>query len=309
MVLFTQIVAAVVLMNVLIPKYLDRKKYIQFFLLLLLLMVFLFVVYTLFKLLHYDPKYQHTFNETGKRYAKESLLERLSYPSVFLSKIIKFLTPTALLLIVQFYKSQRQLSELKEQKRTAELSALKNQLNPHFLFNTLNNLYSLAIEKSEKTPEVIERLSNILDHILYRSKDDYISLERELNLIDDYLALEKVRYGDRVRVYFHKHINNDCKIAPLILLTFIENAFKHGVKQELEQAEISITITTKEENIIFEIVNTKPLKTKEPTTEALGLKNVQKQLELLYPDKYDLNISETDHHYTVVLTLKVDYHV
>lgn len=309
MVLFTQIITASVSIKILIPKFLDRKRYIEFFLTLLLLMFSLFVVYNLFKLYYYDPKYQHTFSELGKQYANDTFLERINSPAVFLSKALKFLTPTALLLMVQFYKNQRQLSELKEQKRTAELSALKNQLNPHFLFNTLNNLYSLAIEKSEKTPEVIERLSNILDHILYRCNDNYISLDKEILLIENYLALEKVRYGNRAEVTFTKDIKRQQNIAPLILMTFIENAFKHGVKQELEQAKIDIFLASSDGEIRFQITNTKPIAEETKISAPLGLKNVQKQLDLLYLNNYDLVISNDEKSYGVSLKIKVNTHV
>lgn len=268
------------------------------------LLFLMFVVYNLFKLYYYDPKYIETYSKLGKIHAKESLLQRLAYPSVFLSKSIKFLTPTVLLVMTRFYRNQQQFLQLKEQKKTAELLALKNQLNPHFLFNTLNNLYSLAIEKSDKTPEVIERLSDILDYILYRCKDKYVLLEKEIELIENYLALEKVRYGKRVDIQFKKDIKPDAKIAPLILLTFIENAFKHGVKQELKQAKITINLATENNLIIFKIENTKPhttIKSEEP----LGLKNVKKQLELLYPETHSLTILNENDMFLVTLTLKL----
>jgi len=304
MVIVTQAITAYTCLYILIPRFLNKRKYILFAISVLVLLLVMFAIYNFFKVWYYDPKYYETYNESGKFYARESFLTRFSNISVFLSKIIKFLTPTALLLIAKFYKNQQQFLQLKEQKKAAELSALKNQLNPHFLFNTLNNLYALAIEKSEKTPEVIERLSDILDYILYRCKDKFVSIEKEIELIENYLALEKVRYGKRVAISFEKTIKSDVKIAPLILLTFIENAFKHGVKQELKQAKIHLELITENDSITFKIRNSKPFVKIESRTEKLGLKNVKKQLELLYPEAQDLQILDTQKEYSVTLTLK-----
>ncbi len=303
MVVFTQLLAAYVCLNLLIPKFLNRKKYIAFVVSLMALLFALFAIYNLFKYLYYDPKYFETYNDLEKYYAKASFLDRLGSPSVFLSKCIKFLTPTALLLVAQFYKNQQQFLQLKEQKKSAELLALKNQLNPHFLFNTLNNLYSLALEKSDKTPEVIERLSDILDYILYRCKDQYVPLQKEIELIENYLALEKVRYGKRVNIIFNKTVDQEANIAPLILLTLIENAFKHGVKHALNQAKITIVLNSQNHKVHFEISNTKPNTKLESAEEPLGLINLKKQLTLLYPQSHSLTIIDKNDQYVVNLTL------
>nr|WP_273569082.1 histidine kinase [Maribacter sp. Hal144] len=188
----------------------------------------------------------------------------------------------------------------------AELTALKNQLNPHFLFNTLNNLYALTLDKSDRAPEVIERLSDILDYILYRCKENYVPINKEIELIENYLSLEKIRYGERVAIKFEHQNENDVKVAPLLLLTFVENAFKHGVSQELGQAKIEIFLNIKNSNIIFSIFNSKPNIPEEiqpKNEEHLGLKNVKKQLELLYPNSYDLQITEKEDSYSVMLKL------
>ena len=146
--------------------------------------------------------------------------------------------PTVILTIFNYYKEQKEVANLLEKKKTNELDALKNQLNPHFLFNTLNNLYVLALKKSDKTPEVIAKLSEILDYILYRCKNAFVPLKNEINLLHNYIALEKVRYNKRVDVTFNESIENNVQIAPLLLLTFLENAFKHGVSQEINKAKI-----------------------------------------------------------------------
>ncbi|WP_159099257.1 sensor histidine kinase [Aquimarina spinulae] len=187
-----------------------------------------------------------------------------------------------------------------------ELKALKHQLNPHFLFNTLNNLYVLSVEKSDKAPEIIEKLSDILDYMLYGSDKKFVPIQKEIELIENYLALEQVRYEDRVLVSFKNSIIENIKIAPLLLLTFIENAFKHGVSQELKMAAVKIDLSSEKEHVIFNIFNTKPLSTAEKLIQkkSIGLINVEQQLNLLYPDAYDLKIEETSKSFSVNLKLK-----
>ncbi|GAA6767459.1 hypothetical protein AAFH68_34080 [Flavobacterium sp. CGRL1] len=189
-----------------------------------------------------------------------------------------------------------------------ELKILKNQLNPHFLFNTLNNLYTLTLKKDEKAPEVIAKLSEILDFVLYRCNDDYVSIEKEILLIDNYIALEKLRYGvNRLDILFSQEIQESNKISPLIILTFIENAFKHGVINETEKAIIRLHLESKKQQIIFSIENTKPQNTFSETSDKskIGLINVRKQLDLLYPKKHQLEIDESQTKYTVKLCLSI----
>ena len=207
--------------------------------------------------------------------------------------------------MARFYKNQQKYLKLNEHKKTAELTALKHQLNPHFLFNTLNNLYALALKKADEAPEIIEKLSDILDYMLYRCNDTFVLLQKEIELVENYLSLEKVRYGKRVQISFEKDMDKDVKIAPLLLLTFIENAFKHGVSQELKEAFITIKINLEGDQILFNIENSKPNASVEENKaeHRIGLKNIKKQLELLYTDNYFLDIENTKDSYTVILKL------
>lgn len=300
-----QLITAYVCIKILIPKYLDTRRIDLFTLWVIVLQVISYIGYVAVHLFLYQPRFIQYYNDLQLHYADVPFIERITSFDVFLSKAIKFLTPTALLVMFRFYKDQQQLLQLKEQKKTAELDALKHQLNPHFLFNTLNNLYSLALEKSDKTPEVIERLSEILDYILFQCKDTYVSIHKEVELIENYLALEKVRYGKRVSISFQHDVDSKARIAPLILLTFIENAFKHGVKQELNNATIDIDLSVKEDMIYFNIANTKPPQGEGNGKEKLGLKNVKKQLALLYPESHTLSTQESDESYLVNLQLNV----
>jgi LytS/YehU family sensor histidine kinase len=215
------------------------------------------------------------------------------------------LTPTILLVIAKFYKEKQTYLQLNEQKKSTELSVLKHQLNPHFLFNTLNSLYALSINKSDEAPEVIAKLSEMLDYMLYGCNDKYVSLKKEIELIENYLALEKVRYDERVAISFNKNVEPDVRIAPLILLTFIENAFKHGVSQELKKAYIHIKISIEETFIQFDITNSIAKNRAYAKKETIGLTNVKKQLELLYLDNYSLDLKEETNCFNVRLKLPV----
>ncbi|WP_422108067.1 sensor histidine kinase [Winogradskyella sp.] len=301
-----QIILAYLLLDVLIPKLLNKKAYVLFVISLFIALITVFIGYVALRKYYFDVTYFDTYNDIAKNHAQLSLVKQLLDPSYFFSKTVKFLTPAALLFTYRLYKNQQDILHLREQKRFAELSALKNQLNPHFLFNTLNNLYALAIERSDKTPEVIERLSEMLDYMLYRCKANYVSLDKEIALIDNYLALEKIRYGKRVDISFEKNDGANTKIAPLILLTFIENAFKHGVSQELEVAKIKIVLNTDDEQISFSITNTKPaaiIGHADQDNDALGLDNITKQLHLLYPKAHELKINDSTDAYNVQLNI------
>ncbi len=307
MVVFTQIITAYTCIYVLIPRFLDKKKISLFMIWLLILLIVMFAIYTLFKTYYYDPKYYNSFSEIAKFYAQKDFWYRILNVQVFFSKVIKFLTPTVLLIIAGFYQKQKEFIQLKEQKKEAELSALKNQLNPHFLFNTLNNLYSLSLEKSDRAPEVIERLSEIIDYLLYRCRDKFVPITKEIALLENYIALENLRYGKRVTVNFEHSITNNLNIAPLILLTFLENAFKHSVAQALRNAKIDISLNTDNGIIIYIVKNTKPIiehsNIESVEEEPLGLKNAIKQLDLIYGEYYDLHIQNNENDHTVTLKL------
>lgn len=302
--LLCQIIIAYVCLYFLIPKFLIHKKHLLFAVGLVLLLI---VVYAIFAGLHeyyYHPKYAEFYSSNSKPYFKRSTWDNLINIPSFTRKSTKFLTPTILLVIAKFYKNQQKYLKLNEQKKSTELATLKHQLNPHFLFNTLNNLYALSISKSDEAPEVIAKLSEMLDYMLYGCNDKYVALQKEIELIENYLALEKVRYDDRVNIRFIKDVEKEAKIAPLLLLTFIENAFKHGVSQELKEADIQVKISLKENYIYFNIENSISKNKVLSNKQNIGLNNVKKQLELLYPEEYSLVIKEENNRFQVHLKLR-----
>ncbi|RZJ89054.1 MAG: hypothetical protein EOO20_12005, partial [Chryseobacterium sp.] len=195
-----------------------------------------------------------------------------------------------------------------EQQRTnAELQLLKSQLHPHFLFNTLNNLYSHILDQSPKAPEIVLKLSALLRFMIYESSDD-ISLGKEITLIEHYVALEKLRYEDRLDLSIV--ISGDTsghRIAPLLLLPFLENAFKHGASRQIDQCWISLHLSIDGNMMNFKLVNSVDNEA-EPggdKTGGLGLQNVQRRLDLLYPGGYTLQMLTEDQVYVVNLELKL----
>jgi len=300
-----QVILAYTTLKFIMPFFI-QKQWLKLLFLTIVFLIVIYMFYHLFRINYLELEYPKSYTNFFKENPSITLLERVFNLKDLLFRSVFFLQPTFLLLIHKFYKNQQKLLKINEQKKATELSVLKNQLNPHFLFNTLNNLYSLTINKSEKAPEIIEKLSNILDYVLYRSSDKFVSLQKEIELIEYYLILEKIRYGDRVEINFNKKIDKNVKIAPLLLLTFIENAFKHGVVQELNKATISILIETDNTSIHFYIKNTKPKQkplngAKDPN--GIGIKNVEKQLELLYDNSYDLKLKNTQDSFRVNLNL------
>jgi LytS/YehU family sensor histidine kinase len=170
----------------------------------------------------------------------------------------------------------------------------------------LNNIYALAIKRSEQTPEAIAKLSGILDYVLYRCNSDYVSLEDEVEMINDYIALERLRFGERLKVTFIKQLFGSVMIAPLLFLTLIENAFKHGASQQLGQASVDISLTATAEEIVFGVSNSKSASTRPEhlRDSKIGLVNLRRQLDLLYPRAHQLDLEETPERYTARISLK-----
>lgn len=304
LILLSQVAFAYLLTVWLAPRYLKPASYLPFGLYLLLSLFALVVVYCLIRKHYLEPKYLAYYQQEIYNYQPIQLSAWLSNPHVLLGKSVLFSVPGFLLLMMQYYRRQRRFAQLNAQKKVAELNALKNQLNPHFLFNTLNNLYSLTLLKSDKAPEVIAHLSDMLDYMLYQTKDPLVSLDREVELLQNYLALEMVRYGDRVSVVWDMQVQGHVRIAPLILLTFLENAFKHGVKEETAQADIRIRIKTDSTHLMVEIENSLPTgEAPVSRPEALGLENIQQQLTLLYPEGYEYLASVVNNRYRMQLKL------
>lgn len=302
--LLLQIVVAYTIIGFLIPKVLNKKQVLLFSILVFGLFASVYAICTLFLVEYLVPNYPTSYEVYLKRFESPTFQGIFFNINQFFYRSLYYAYPCIILMAISFYRERQELLVLHEKKREAELNALKNQLNPHFLFNTLNSLYLLALKKSDKTVRVIENLSHILDYMLYRCDKKYVLLKDELLLINKYIELEQIRYGKRVSISFDESITGEERIAPLLLLTFVENAFKHGVSEAIENAAITIQVVNKDNKLLFELKNTKPvLQQKTTERKSLGLSNIRKQLELLYPNKHQLNITEKPNMYTAELEL------
>ncbi len=218
------------------------------------------------------------------------------------STLLKFMRDSITLQDVEL-----RMKEVERQKIEAELSALKAQVNPHFFFNTLNSLYSLSLDKSDKAPELILKLSELMRYVIYETKVDAVSIEKQLEFVNSYVYLERVRAGEGLQIDMEirgDHFGN--KVAPLIFIAFIENAFKHGSKSRDTNPFIHILFDLESEyRIFFSIENSKEPGTDLKRPAGIGLTNVKKRLELLYPGKFTLDITDTSTLYRVELNLVV----
>ncbi len=304
-----QLSASYLLVYYQVPKLLFKKKYLQFGLS-LLLSTYLFLV--LSKLLGmnltriFAPKY----------FEEESLIEIISdpfhlavvhFPSVYVFVFLMFMIKV----FKDRFEERHQLEVLQKEKANTELKFLKAQINPHFLFNTLNNLYSLTLEESsEKASEVVLKLSDMLDYMLYRCKDAEVPLKNEITFIQDYIDLESLRYGSKLTLSFTHHLHDpNVMIAPLILISFIENAFKHGASNTLNDSIITIELTTNQDQLCFKVFNTLPSSEQNnrdnESNSGIGFSNSERQLELNYTNNYYLKSIKTDKDFQVILTINL----
>jgi two-component system LytT family sensor kinase len=278
----------------LIPKFLDKKKY-KFYAVALLITV---VIVALGKYGLALPFKQYVLShDKGK-------LE--SFGSYFIGAIlinIFFLFLSAGLKFgVDWFLNERVQRDLENQRLSAELAFLKSQINPHFLFNSLNSIYSLAYQKSDTTPEAILKLSEIMRYMLYESNDNKVDLAKELQYLQNYIDLQKIRFGNKAFVDFK--INGEVgsqKIVPLLLIAFIENAFKHGVAND-PSSPIRLLINMDNTQLHFYMENKKHSLNRDPEG-GIGLNNVKRRLDLLYPGKYSLTIQDETNTYTCELSL------
>ncbi|WP_245652269.1 sensor histidine kinase [Rufibacter tibetensis] len=213
--------------------------------------------------------------------------------------------------LAKHWYNKNQLSiQLEGEKLKAELQLLKAQVHPHFLFNTLNNLYSLTLVHSAIAPEVVLKLSGLLQYMLYECNVTKVPLSKEIGMLQDYLELERLRYGERLDLSVNIEGNLEGKlIAPLLLLPFLENSFKHGASEQLDQAWVSLDIMVRGHTLKFKIMNAVPEADppgEHQVTHGIGLANVRKRLELLYPATHELNIWRESETFLVTLTLQLE---
>ncbi|GGH21992.1 sensor histidine kinase [Mucilaginibacter phyllosphaerae] len=280
---------------VLIPRFLDKKKYKLYALSILAALVgFGLLKYgcgLIFKreiLMHTKGTQETAF----LKYFTNTVI--ISTIFLFLSAVLKF--------TVDWFLNERVQRDLENQRLSAELSFLKSQINPHFLFNSLNSIYSLAYQKSDTTPEAILKLSEIMRYMLYECNDNKVDLDKELQYLQNYIDLQKIRFGNHAFINFEVNgaVTNQ-QIVPLLLISFIENAFKHGIANDAA-APITMRINVDDGHLSFFIRNKKHTHNRD-ASGGIGLANVRRRLNLLYPGKYNLDIRDEADTYTCQLSL------
>ncbi|MDA3929889.1 MAG: histidine kinase [Prolixibacteraceae bacterium] len=200
--------------------------------------------------------------------------------------------------------AEKQKVDLDNQLKVNELKLLKDQLNPHFLFNTLNNLYGLTLEKSERAPELVMQLSNILDYMLYRTNNTTVPLQQEIEMLHNYVAIEQARFEGRYPISFEvKGQYENLQIAPLLLLPLVENCFKHGIRKSIKASFVDIDIEIEKNSIIFKSSNSIG---SQQSTGGIGLPNMQKRLERIYHRNYDLKINNNGTVFETYLSIQLN---
>jgi sensor histidine kinase YesM len=283
----------------LIPRYLNPKKNLLWYLLLLSIVCLL--ITPIKTLIYY-------FILTGEPLYQELWLRNQSY--ILLTTFFVAGSSTIYKIFSDWQKHQREKVVLQKQSLQSELRFLKSQINPHFLFNTLNSLYALTLKKSDDAPEIVLKLSEMMRYMLYECNERRVPLEKEVNYIRNYLDLEQLRHGEKFDIKFkvNGEVDNQ-KIAPLMFIPFLENSFKHGIAKQLHEGFVNIDLEVNDFDVNMTIENsknqTKPALNHRKVSGGIGLVNIRRRLDLLYSEKYELDISETPNTYKVVLNINL----
>lgn len=228
-------------------------------------------------------------------------------PKIFLRAFYSFLKACLALLVkfgLMWYQSEQKVTNLENARLSSELKMLKDQVNPHFLFNTLNSLFGLIGSHPEQAQACVIKLSGILQFMLHESNHAFIRVSRELECIMNYIALEQIRYSEKLSVSVNIDPRvNDVSITPLLLFPLVENSFKHGVADHLTNAWVNLQATLDDKVFTFTLENSKAPKTRNEKWNGIGLTNVKRRLQLVYGDCHELQITETDDSFLVTLKL------
>ena len=282
----------------LIPNYLSEKKFLIYCILLILTVVMVTPVkiVALYAMYHDYPSVQAQLRADQYWY--------------FLLTFLMAGASTVFKIISDWARYQRDRKDLQTQTMQSELKFLKSQINPHFLFNTLNNLYALTLKKSDKAPEIVIKLSEMMRYMLYECNEKKVLLSKEVNYLRNYLDLERLRQNKNVNIDFKVNGNvAEQKIAPLIFIPFLENSFKHGLNNQLKEGFVHIVLDVEPKKVHLFIENSKPAVMplqNHRRSGGIGLVNVRRRLNLLYPNNYELNISDHPNTYAVDLFLNLN---
>lgn len=275
----------------LIPKVFNRNKLIYWLLLILITVLFILL---------YNTTYF-----TTTRVVSEVPID--TWPRIMNRLIIaiRFLLFSLFLKFIQdWFYQEKKINDITANQLTTELHYLRSQINPHFLFNTLNNIYGLTLKKSEKAPEVVLRLSEMMEYMLYESDGVKVPLEKEMKNLSNYLEIERIRQGNNAVINFEVTGELSGKqIAPLLFLPLLENAVKHGINKSIADAFLKSKLEVTDQEITFTVENNNPRQTEAAKRDGIGIQNLKKRLELFYKDSYQLKIDEDKERYKVELTI------
>jgi len=283
----------------LLPRFLERKKigrYLLEFSVPFVLLMFIRVHLQRYLVDGYTHKVEYFYSSTF------IILDAAT--TVFIVIFVGMLR-----FVKDWFEFEARKKEIENEKLTAELTFLKAQINPHFLFNTLNNLYYLAYSKSEHTTEIIAKLSQMMRYMIYDSNHPKVLLSREIEYMKNYISLERLRLNDQIPIRFdvEGRIDHDVWITPLVFITFLENAFKHGVTNTNPRAWVNVSISLYDGVCVYKVENSKIINAREDNggRSGIGLQNVARRLELSYPGKYTLHVDDRPESYAVQLNLSL----
>jgi hypothetical protein len=290
------IASTYLLIYYLIPKFLLQDRKALFFLLLVYLIIITGWLSELVSLFIFTVIADYRVASTAP----------ITFDSLSLIVGLYFVNLIAVVIkqVKRAFLMQQKNTDLEQKKletelklKEAELNLLKAQIHPHFLFNTLNNLYGLTLEKSELAPDLVLRISDMLDYMLYKCNQPKVDLQNELKHLQNYIEIEQLRYGERLKMDIsYSGEAGNLQIAPMLLLPFVENAFKHGVSKQISQPYIRMNISIQDLQLQLFLENSfnGAVQKEEDYSKGIGLKNVKKRLEMLYPEKYSLSVSNEE---------------
>lgn len=293
---------------ILLPKYFFYRNYIIYFAL-----VFTFLAIA-FALPYYIGKYfpNVIIGHGNRKYPGPPPFARFDNKHFSLVSFVfdEFRRHLGLFLTAIFFsfllRIRQQLAQLKEDKLKAELSSLKSQINPHFLFNTLNSIYTLSLKKDSRAPEAIINLSGLMRYVIKEANDNKIPLLKEVEYVSNYIELQKARLGNTAHINFETSGDAGSKeIAPLILITYIENAFKYGINPDVDNCRVDVKIQMTNNRLTMFVFNNKVLRADKIDSTGIGISNTTERLKMLYPNKHEIEINENNECYSVMLIIEL----
>ena len=286
-------------LQLLVPRFLQKGKYGLYIPLFLVNIAF----WSWFNILFFDKLVDYVL--TGYYFISYySFIDICCFVLVFtgMTTLLKMARSWFLLA-----ETDKKLAQMQQLQAFTELNALRGQINPHFLFNSLNSIYSLVLSHSEKAAGAVLRLSDILRYTIYDTRDDFVPLQKELTYLNDYIELQRFRSGPETMINFKiEGETGSRKVAPLLFIPLVENAFKHGIKGDTENAFVDVDFSIKEDYLCLTVLNNRGVVAETVIAEGtgVGLDNVCRRLELIYPGKHALDISSDENQFNVKLTIQ-----